>query len=332
MRAAVLTEANRPWQLRDLPDPTPADGQVVIRVRASGLAGNDVHLHRGRIPCALPIVLGQEAVGDVAALGTGVTTLKVGDRVGVPGLQKGCGHCRTCQVGRWRYCREVQTWAHLGGGNAELMLAWAEACVLLPEGLAYETAAPLFGPGGAVISALRNADARAGERVAVLGIGGLGHLAIQCAAALGLEVVALTGSKEKVELAKQLGATEAVEIGDDAGQALARAGGADIVLNTGNSAIHLGHVVSGLRPEGRLVNTAVVDGKIRFPQQHVLFLRQLRVIHTMTGDRPDVLTTLELAAHGKIKPWLELYSLEQANEALQRLLAGTVRFRAVLRT
>jgi D-arabinose 1-dehydrogenase-like Zn-dependent alcohol dehydrogenase len=330
MRAAIITKARSPWEILERPDPRPSDGQVVIRVRASGLCGTDVHVHEGNFPCPLPCVVGHEAVGEIAVLGPGVTGFRVGDRVGVSWVQKGCGRCRMCQARRPLYCPEYQSWMQLGGGNAELMLAWADGCTLIPDGLPYEHAAPIWCAGVTVLSALRNACAVAGERVAVLGLGGLGHLAVQYAAALGLEVIALTSAADKLPLATRLGAHAAVLVGDDAGQALQRAGGADIVINTGNSALQLGRVASGLRPEGRLVNTGVVDGPIQFPDQHVLIQRQLRLVCSLLGERSHLVEALELAARGTVKPWVETFGLAEVNAALERLVSGAARFRAVL--
>jgi len=178
MRAAVLTEFRKPWSIRTLPDPKPQAGQVLLRMKASGMCGTDLHVHHGDFPVSLPLVLGHEPVGVVEEVGAGVTALRKGDRVGVSWAQKGEGRCHFCQEGRFAYCPEHQTWMHLGGGNSELMLAWATGCTLVPQGLSDAEAAPIFCAGFTVMSGLRNATPRPGDRVAVLGIGGLGHLEI----------------------------------------------------------------------------------------------------------------------------------------------------------
>ena len=330
MRAAVITELNRPWKIQDLPDPKPRAGQVLIRIRASGLCGTDLHVHRGHMPVTLPLVAGHEPVGVVAELGPGVTDYRVGDRVGVSWSQKGCGRCRFCQEGRSRYCAESQTWESMGGGNAELMLAWAAGCTLIPAGLADEEAAPIFCAGFTVLSGLRNAAPRPGDRVAVLGIGGLGHLAIQYAAALGLDVVALTGTESKSDEARQLGARDVVATRGDLGQALADAGGADVILGTTNSAAQVTSALKGLRPEGRLVNMGALDGPIQADSMHFLG-RQIRLIGSMQNERRDLVEALELAAAKKVKPMVEVYPFEKINEARDRLAEGKVRYRAVIR-
>ena len=329
MRAAILTAHNEPWSLENVPDPKPGPGQVLIRIRASGMCGTDLHVHRGRFPVELPKVLGHEPIGTIEALGAGVIHLKVGDRVGVSWHQRGCGRCHFCQEERALYCPDGQTWAHLGGGNAERMLAWASGCTLVPDGVSDVAAAPIFCAGYTVMSGLRNADPRPGERVAVLGIGGLGHLAIQYARALGLEVVALTGTEAKRQEARELGAHETLVARDDLGAALAAAGGADVILGTTNSAAHATQALAGLRPEGRFVNMGALDGPIAV-DSGMFLSRQLRLVGSMQDERRDLVEALDLVAAGKVKPWIETYPLERANEVRERLDARRVRYRAVL--
>jgi len=329
MRAAVITEFNAPWQIRDIADVRPGPGQVVVRVRASGMCGTDLHVHHGVFPLKPPFVAGHEPTGDVVELGAGVTDLKVGDRVGVFWNQKGCGRCEVCQSGRPDQCREAQTWMHVGGGNSELMIAWASGCALLPEGVSYEDAAPIFCAGYTVMSGLRNASPQPGERVAVLGVGGLGHLAVQLAKAVGLETFAITGQADKQQELQQLGADEVVLSGQDAGKALVAVGGADIILSTTNSAKQISAAFLGLRPGGRLINMGVADGPIAIDPMALMFgQRQLR--GSSQDERSDLHEALLLVASGKVKPRIETYPLAQANEVRERLAAGRVRYRAVL--
>jgi D-arabinose 1-dehydrogenase-like Zn-dependent alcohol dehydrogenase len=329
MRAAVVTAVQKPWSLQNVPDPKPKDGQVLIRIRASGMCGTDLHVQHGHFPVPLPMVIGHEPVGEIVALGAGVTDLRVGDRVGVSWTQKGCGRCRACQIGRPLYCPEAQTWVNLGGGNAELMLAWAQGCTLLPKDIEWNDAAPIFCAGFTVFSGIRNASPRPGDRVAVLGIGGLGHLALQYSKALGLETFALTGSESKVAEAKQLGADEVIVTKGDLGKSLLDAGGADVILGTTNSAEQATQAVKGLRPEGRFVNMGLLDGTIAVDPMQFL-LTQARVIGSQQNYRRDLVEALELVASKKVKPMLEVYPLEKANEVRDRLEAGKVRYRAVL--
>ena len=330
MRAAVMTEVKKPWTLKTLPDPRPQPGQVLIRIRASGMCGTDLHAHHGVMPVPLPLVLGHEPVGEIVEVGAGVNGLRAGDRVGVSWTQKGCGHCRFCQERRESYCPEAQTWVQMGGGNSELMLAWASGCTLVPQGLSDEAAAPIFCAGYTVVSGLRNAEPKPGERVAVLGIGGLGHLAVQYAKALGLEVFALTGSAAKKDEARRLGADQVIVAGDDLGRALLDAGGADVILGTTNSAVHATQALRGLRPEGRMVNMGLVDGAIQVDPMHFLGT-QVRLVGSRQNHRRDLVEALALAASGKVKPAIEVYPLDRINEVRDRLEAGKVRYRAVIK-
>jgi 2-desacetyl-2-hydroxyethyl bacteriochlorophyllide A dehydrogenase len=329
MRAAVMTQFNQPWEIKTLPDPKPGDGQVLIRIEASGMCYTDIHVHHGHLPLKPPVVLGHEPVGKIVETGPGVTDFKVGDRVGVSWMQKGCGRCRFCREKREKYCPEQVTWMQVGGGNSELMLAYASGCTLVPEGLPSDAAAPIFCAGFTVFSGLRNADPRPGERVAVLGLGGLGHLALQYAKALGLATIAVTSTEGKRKDLLALGADEVVVTGQDAGKALRDAGGADVILATSNSAAPTAQIVKGLRPEGRLVLMGLPDGPVPISVMDIL-LSQCRVIGSTQNRRRDLVEALDLAAAGKVKPVLEHYPIDRVNEVRDRLAAGKVRYRAVL--
>ena len=329
MRAAVITEFNTDWELKELPDPRPGPGQVVIRIRASGMCGTDLHAHHGHLGLKLPAVPGHEPAGEIVELGAGVLDLKVGDRVGVFWTQKGCGRCASCQSGwPWR-CPNGESWMKLGGGDSELMLAWASGCALIPDGLSFEDAAPMFCAGYTVMSGLRNGDPKPGERLAVIGVGGLGHLALQASKAVGLETIAVTGQADKKADLSALGADAVVLAGDDPGAALRDVGGADVILSTTNSAKQIAAAFGGLRPGGRFVNLGVPDGPLTVDTRTLMWgQRQLR--GSSQDERSDLREILTLAAAGKVKPRLELYPLARVNEARARLEAGKVRYRAVI--
>jgi len=219
---------------------------------------------------------------------------------------------------------------NIGGGNSELMLAWASGCALLPEGLAYETAAPIFCAGYTVMSGLRNADPKPGERVAVLGLGGLGHLALQFSRAVGLETWAITGQADKVAELKAMGASEVLVGGTEPGKTMVDAGGFDIILSTTNASKQVASAFAALRPNGRLMSMGVTtDGPIALDPMSVLFgQRQLR--GSSQDERGDLIEALELVAAGKVKPILETYPITKVNEVRERLAQGKVRYRAVL--
>ncbi len=331
MRAAVITEYNKPWSLKEIPDPKPGPGQVVVKIETCGLCGTDVHVHRGHMPfIPVPVVPGHEPVGRVIEVGAGVTDLKVGDRVGAGWVQKGCGRCAACQSHRFWNCAQAQSWIQLGGGHAEKMLAWASGCTLVPEGLSSEEASPMFCAGYTAISSLRWARPQPGERVAVVGIGGLGHLGIQIAKALGFEVVAVTGSESKQAEARSLGADEVVVAGEHAGRSLMAVGGADVILCTTNSAQHVSQALAGLRPGGRLVTAGALDAPIQVQSFELMFPPRT-ILGGSQGERRDLVDLLDLAAAGKVKPKLEVYPLSDINAVLDRQEAGKVRYRAVLR-
>jgi alcohol dehydrogenase len=329
MRASVIRAFNRPWTLEELPDPVPGLGQVVIRIHASGVCGTDVHVHHGYLPVSAPLVAGHEPVGEVVEVGEGVTTPAVGDRVGVSWIQRGCRACARCDAGLEPYCDDAQTWMDLGGGNAELMLAWASGCTPIPDGLDYATAAPIFCSGHTVLAGLRAAQVLPGERVAILGLGGLGHLAIQYAKALGLQTLALTSSDEKCDDARAFGADDAVTVDDHPGRALEDAGGADAVLGTSNSAMQVSQVVTGLNPRGRLVNVGFLDGPVVLDMNDMLY-SHARVAAITPTDRRDLVDALAMVADGRVRPVIETYPLEDHNYVRERLEAGRVRYRAVL--
>lgn len=311
-------------------DPQPGPGQVLVKVYASGVCGTDLHLHHGAFPLPRPLVAGHEPAGVVVATGAGVTDLKVGDRVGAFWAQKGCGRCAACQAGKPTFaCASSIGWMQLGGGNSELMLAYASGCELIPDNVAFEVAAPIFCAGYTAMSGLRNADPKPGERVAILGVGGLGHLALQFAKAVGLETIAMTGQANKRAELTALGADEVVFADKDWGAALTAAGGADIILSTTNSAAQIASAFTGLRRNGRLVNMGVPDGALQIDPAALTFgQRQLR--GSSQDERSDLYEALQLVSKGKVKPTLELYPLAKVNEVLERLAAGKVRYRAVL--
>jgi D-arabinose 1-dehydrogenase-like Zn-dependent alcohol dehydrogenase len=217
----------------------------------------------------------------------------------------------------------------LGGGNSELMLAWASGVALIPDAVPFELAAPIFCAGYTTMSGLRNGQPQPGERVAVLGVGGLGHLALQFAHAIGLETLAITGAADKKQELTAFGADEVVIAGDDPGAALRKAGGADVILSTTSSARQIAQAVAGLRPGGRLVSMGIADGPIPIDGMSLMMgQRQLR--GSSQDERSDLFEALALVASGKVKPKVELYPLARVNEVRERLASGKVRYRAVL--
>lgn len=330
MKAAVLTKLDQPLEIQSLKDPEPGPGQVRIRIHASGVCGTDLHVKHGHVPgIAVPLVLGHEPVGVIDRLGEGVSALKLGDRVGVSWVQSGCGRCDACQRQQVGFCRAGRSWMHNGGGDADFMIAEASGCTLLPDGLDWVAAAPLFCAGFTVMSGYRAANPRPGERVAVLGIGGLGHLAVQVARAMGHPVIAVTGTEAKRKEASALGADEVLVVREHAGNELMAMGGADVILSTTNSMEQVAQAVDGLRPDGRLIAMGVGGAPLTISPFALMFPPRT-VKGGSQGARADMVDILTLAASGRVKPVVETYALDDVNRALDRLERGEVRYRAVI--
>ena len=329
MRAMVMTAVKQPLQEREVPDPQPGPGQVRIRLRATGVCGTDVHILHGELPLPLPIVLGHEPVGIVDAIGAGVRFVKVGDRVGVAWYQAGCGRCGYCQRKQIKFCAEPKTWITNGGAYADYMIAESEGCTLLPDGIAWEQAAPLFCGGISAMSAYNAARPQVGDRVAVIGFGGLGHLAVQVAKAMGHSVVVITNTEDKRQDAIAMGADDVLIIKNHVGTELLDMGGVDIILSFSPSMNQNSQALGGLRPGGRLVTTAVSSEPIQVDPVQALF-KQTSIIGSSHNQPEDVGQILNLVNTGKVKSHLEIYPMERINHVLERLAAGKVRHRAVV--
>ena len=325
MRAALLPAVDAPLEIVDRPIPEPGPNQVLIRIKASGLCYTDVHITHGAMPTQFPRTLGHEPAGEVAAIGAGVRTRRVGDRVGVPWVQASCGRCEWCLRGQPMFCADsIGTGIDTQGSHAEYMLAFADAAVLLPEGLAYEQAAPIFCAGFTVYSGFRLSEPRPTDRVAVVGLGGLGHLALQYAKATGHHTIAVTHSKDKEKQLRELGADEVVADG----AALQKAGGADVILATSNSFDAVTDSIGALRPDGRVVLMGV-EGKALTVPTSILWVRG-RIIGSSQNDRAHLYEALQLVASGKVKVVTETYRLDDIARAYDRVAEGKVRYRAVV--
>ncbi len=329
MKAAVLTAAKQPMAVREMPVPQPGPGQVRIRLHASGVCGTDIHVWNGELPVPMPMIPGHEPVGVVDSLGEGSNSVKAGDRVGVSWFQGGCGDCQYCRQKKFKFCSEPKTWVTNGGAYAEFLIAEAGGCTRLPDDLEWEPAAPLLCGGFSAMSAYRIAKPAPGERIAVIGIGGLGHLALQVAKAMGHEVVAITNSADKERDARALGADEVLVVKNDPGKELENFGGADVILSFTPDMKQNSQAMRGLLPGGRLVTTGVSAEPIQGDPIQMLF-KQTAILGSAHNDSADLIDMLQLAAAGKVKPVLEIYRLDEINKILERLASGKVRHRAVI--
>ena len=326
MKAAVVPTVSSAWQIKDIPQPQPGPNQVLVKMHASGICYTDVHETLGHIPGPFPRVLGHEPVGEIAGVAPDVTAWKVGDRVGTAWIQSTCGSCEWCQRGRRMFCPDMKAVGiHAQGGHAEYMLMNADATYLIPDKVSYEQAAPIFCAGYTVYSGLRWADPKPHERVAVLGIGGLGHLAVQYAKAAGFETIAISRSPDKDKMIRDLGADEIVRDG----KSLAAAGGADVILSTSNSTKAMNDSIQGLRPDGRLVTMGADAEPISVPLMDLIGKR-IRIIGSQQNGPEYLYEALDFVAQGKVKTIVETYSLAEAPKAYARVAEGKARFRAVL--
>ncbi|SFT36172.1 alcohol dehydrogenase [Actinopolyspora lacussalsi subsp. righensis] len=336
MKAAVVAEAGSPWEIREVPTPEPGPGEVLIRVHASGVCHNDVWLTNGVLPFPSinPTIAGHEAAGEVVAVGAGVTSRVVGDRVGTTWVQGGCGRCDYCTLNlpvtgqtAMHCAAPTLTGMTAQGGHAEYIAVRASSTVPLPKEVAYEHAAPVLCAGYTALSALRASDPRPGDRVAVLGLGGLGHLAVQFAAAFGHEVVAITQSPDKYDSARRLGASVVVTNGEE----LRDSGGADIILVTGTSYAAGADAMLGLRVNGR-ITLASIDPFAPFTiDPSAQFFAQGHRVTGASHDGMNHLTeALALVAAGEVTPSIELFDSTRIADAIDRVDKGDVRFRAVI--
>ncbi|WP_327217688.1 zinc-binding dehydrogenase [Streptomyces cyaneofuscatus] len=331
MKAVVMTGANQPWEVQEVPTPTAEPGQVLVKVHASGMCFTDVWATTGYGGDIYPQTPGHEVV----EVGAGVHTRQVGDRVGTTWVQSACGRCDYCRENRpltgqtAMNCPGARTTGFsTQGGHAEYIAITAGGTVLLPDGLAYEHAAPMMCAGYTTWSGLRDASPQPHEKVAVVGIGGLGHVALQLAKASGFETIAITHSPDKHELAAQLGADHVVANGEE----LRDLGGTDVLLITTNAFDAAEEAMTGLRPDGRVVLSGLdFTRPFSISSEGVPFhMMRQQVIGSTHGGQHYLAEVLDLAAKGKVKPITETFPLDRATDAYDRLSSGKMRFRGVL--
>src|ERR671929_1369401 len=341
MLSSVIPSVDARWEVKDVPTPHAGTNQVLIKIHASGICYTDVHITKGALGVKFPYTIGHEPAGEVVALGEGVTTRKVGDRVGVPWLQSTCGRCEWCQRGKLFFCpNQIATGINIAGSHAEYMVAYADATQLIPTGLSYDQAAPIFCAGYTVYSGLRFADPKPHERVAVVGIGALGHLGIQYSKAAGFETIAVTHSKDKEELAYKLGADSVVSdvegLLKQKGQhaASSRDGGegegADVILATSNSYRATADAIKGLRPDGRVILMGVSSTETLTISPEILFKRA-RIIGSTQNDKEHLYEALDYVAKGKVRVMTETFPLAEISNAYDKVANGNVRFKAVIK-
>jgi propanol-preferring alcohol dehydrogenase len=309
----------------------PGPGKVRIRVEACGVCHSDSGTVEALFPIDWPRVPGHEVVGRIDALGPGVQGWAVGQRVGVGFLGGSCGYCQFCRSGDLVNCRNQEyTGIHHDGGYAEVMIAKASGLVSIPDSLSSVDAAPLLCAGLTTFSALRNAPAKAGELVAVLGIGGLGHLGVQYARQMGFEVVAIARGADTAELAKKLGAHHYIDsAATDPAEALQVLGGVKVILITASGGKTVAETFKGLRPGGLSIVLGVGPEPIEVSAMDLIFGSR-KLEGALTGNPATGDEALRFSALSGVSAMIETVPLERAADAYAKMMAGKARFRIVL--
>ncbi|MCW2998307.1 MAG: zinc-binding dehydrogenase [Solirubrobacterales bacterium] len=334
MRAVQVGEAGGPLELVEREVPTPAAGEVLVRVQACGVCHSDMFAVAGGFPgVTYPVVPGHEIAGVIDEVGAGVKGWEAGQRVGVGWFGGNCGYCEPCRRGDFIGCRNAGIpGVTFDGGYADYVVVPASALALIPEDLAAEDAAPLLCAGVTTFNALRNSGARGGDVVAVLGVGGLGHLGVQFARKLGFRTVAIARGQEKEALARQLGAHHYIDsTTQNPAKELQALGGAKIVLATVTNSAAMTATVGGLAPRGRLLVLGAATEPMRLPPA-MLIGGNTGIVGHASGTSMDSQDTMAFSALTDVRPMIETRPLEEAQEAYDRMMAGDARFRMVLVT
>lgn len=332
MKAAQVTRPGSPFELVDRDIPQPGPGQVRIRVKACGICHSDIFTKENLFPgIQFPRVPGHEVAGVIDEIGPGVNTWQKGQRVGVGWHGGHCGNCENCRRGDFINCANLRvTGIHYDGGYEEYMVAAANAVAALPEGISFEEAAPLLCAGITTYNSLRHAGALPGDLVAVEGIGGLGHLALQFASKFGFRVAAISRGPENATLASKLGAHHYIDSrANNVAEELQKIGGARVILATAPSGKSKSALVDGLATDGRMMVLGASPEPIEVSP--IQLIRGRRSIQGWPSGAPaDSEDTLRFAVLSGIRPMIEKFPLSQANEAYDRMINGKVEFRAVL--
>ena len=335
MQAAQVEQFGHPLVLKEIDIPTPGAGQILVKTEACGVCHTDLHAASGDWPLkpSLPFTPGHEGIGIVTALGAGVTAVKEGDRVGVPWLYSACGHCEFCLTAQEPVCGEAQFGGYTkNGGFAEYIVADPNYVAHIPAGLAARDAAPLICAGITAYKGLKVTMARPGQWVVVSGIGGLGHLGVQYAKAMGLHVCAVDINDGKLEHARRLGADAVVNARSGDPVAAVRKltdGGAHGVLITAPSLPAFKQGIGMTRKHGNCVLVGIPPGEFPTPLFDVV-ANCITIRGSFVGNRRDMAEALAFAADGKVKADIELQPLSAINAVFERLAKGEVPSRVVL--
>ena len=334
MKAAVVRDFGKPLMIEEVPVPQPGFGQILVKIAATGVCHTDLHAANGDWPVKPkpPFIPGHEGVGTVAALGGGVKHVKEGDRVGVPWLYSACGHCKHCLGGWETLCPEQQNTGYsVNGGFAEYVLADPDYVGHLPGNVGFVEIAPILCAGVTVYKGLKVTDTKPDDWMVISGIGGLGHVAVQYAVAMGLKVIAVDVDDAKLELARRLGASLAVNAATHDPVAFVRkeVGGANGVLVTAVSPKAFEQAIGMVGRGGTVCLTGLPPGT--FPLSIFdTVLNGITVRGSIVGTRLDLQEALGFAEQGKVRSTVETAALEDINGVFARMQRGDIRGRIVL--
>jgi D-arabinose 1-dehydrogenase-like Zn-dependent alcohol dehydrogenase len=334
MRAVQFSRAGGPLELVERERPEPGRGEVRVRVRACGVCHSDSLAQEGHFPGLIyPVIPGHEIAGVIDAVGEGVIGWREGQRVGIGWFGGHCGRCEQCRRGRLVDCRNLRIpGINYDGGYAEAMVAPADALAAIPDELSAEDAAPLLCAGITTFNALRHSGATAGDVVAILGIGGLGHLGVQFAARMGFRTVAIARGQDKANLAYQLGAHHYIDSrAQDVAAELNKLGDARVVLSTVTSAPANNAVIDGIGVGGKLVVVGADARPIEVTPFQLIGASRTVMGHA-SGTSIDSEDTMGFSTLSGVRPMIEVMPLEQAAAAYERMMSGAARFRMVLST
>lgn len=334
MKAAVVTAFGQPLEIREVDVPEATPGNIVVKVEASGVCHTDLHAAEGDWPVkpAPPFIPGHEGVGYVAAVGDGVTSVKEGDRVGVPWLHTACGHCKHCMTGWETLCGDQQNTGYsVNGGFADYVLADPTFVGHLPDGLEFGPAAPILCAGVTVYKGLKETDTKPGDTVVISGVGGLGHLAVQYAKAMGRHVIAVDIADEKLKLAKDIGADMTInaEAQDPVAEVQQAVGGADGVLVAAVSRSAFSQALGMLGKHGTLAMVGLPPGTFEVDIFDTVLSRKT-IRGSIVGTRMDLVEALAFAGDGKVKTHYATDSLDDINGVFDRMREGKIDGRVVL--
>ena len=334
MKAAVVHEFGNPLAVEEVKVPEVYSDRVLVKVEACGVCHTDLHAVEGDWPVkpGLPFIPGHEGVGHVAAVGKDVRSVKEGDRVGVPWLHSACGHCRYCLTGWETLCLEQQNTGYsVNGGFAEYVVADPDYVGHLPDGLDFAAAAPILCAGVTVYKGIKETDTKPGDTLVISGIGGLGHLAVQYAKAMGRHVIAVDVADDKLRLAREMGADAAINARetDPVSEVQNAAGGADGILVTAVSPAAFSQAVGMLRRGGTLSLVGLPPGTFDLDIFDTVLNRKT-IRGSIVGTRMDLIEALAFAEEGKVSVHYSTAKLDEINGVFDRMRTGGIDGRVVL--